>query len=427
MIESLYDKFTGSRGVSTDTRTIKPGDMFFALRGPNHNANEYAGEAIAKGASWVVIDDPNFKESPKFLVVENSLATLQELAISHRGRLKIPFIAVTGSNGKTTTKELIRAVLSTRYKTIATVGNLNNHIGVPLTVLSVNEGTEMAVIEMGANKTGDIAGLCRIANPTHGLITNVSKAHIEGFGSFDAVLRAKTELFDHILRHNGIPFINSGSLVLGPMLQRFKNAVTYPGKNDFSPCELVYADPFIAFRAESGKVISTNLIGAYNFENIAAALCIGKFFRVGEDAAVGAVKNYIPANMRSQIIEKGDNIIILDAYNANPASMEAALKTLSQIEGKTRVAILGDMFELGSIAEAEHGEIGKLTKSYPIEEVIVCGKMMKHAQGANPDARYFTDRASLENFLQSRQFSNSVILIKASRGMQFETLINKIN
>ena len=427
MIESLYGKFTESRGVSTDTRTIKPGDMFFALKGPNHDANEFAGEAVRKGASFVVVDDPMLAIKPKFIVVENTLLALQELASFHRRRMNIPFIAVTGSNGKTTTKELIRAVLSTRFRTVATDGNLNNHIGVPLSVLSVKPDTELAVIEMGANKIGDISELCRIAGPTHGIITNISKAHIEGFGNFEGVLRAKTELFDHIARMDGVAFINSDNEVFQAMIPRLKNAILYPGRKDFLNCELVRADPFVTFRSESGKEVTTNLIGTYNFENIAAALCIGKFFKVNEDAAITAVKNYVPANMRSQIIEKGDNIIILDAYNANPVSMDAALKTLSGIEGKTRIAILGDMFELGSIAEAEHRAIGKLTADSGIEEVIFCGSLMKHAHGMNTYAKYFTDKSSLESFLQSRQFSNSAILIKASRGMQFETLIHNIN
>ena len=427
MTEKLYEKFLKCSGVSTDTRQIKSGNMFFALRGPNFNANQFASEALEKGASWVVIDEAAYRSDPRHILVEDALKALQELAIFHRRRFKIPFIGITGSNGKTTTKELVNCVLSAKYNTVATTGNLNNHIGVPLTVLSVNDETEIAIIEMGANKPGDIKELCDIANPTHGVITSIGKAHIEGFGSLEGVLKTKTELFDHLLKNNGKVFINSSNRIFANMIRRFEDPVLYPGENDFYHARLVKSDPYVTYQNESGKTVDTNLIGSYNFDNIAAALCIGKFFGVEEKAANKAIAAYVPANMRSQVIRKGSNTIILDAYNANPGSMEAALQTLSAMPEKRKVAILGDMLELGNITEDEHASIGRLTAALKIDEVYLCGVLMSFGHAGNPDARYFRDKKSLEEFLDSRKFENAAILVKASRGMQLETVNNHIH
>ncbi len=426
MASSLYDLFKKSTGVSTDSRAIGKGNLFFALKGPNFNGNEFAAEAIEKGASWVILDEPSFKTDPRHVIVENSLSALQELAAFHRRKFSIPVIGITGTNGKTTTKELITAVLSSRFRTVATSGNLNNHIGVPLTLLKITHETEMAVIEMGANKPGDIRELCDIADPDHGIITSIGKAHIEGFGSLEGVIRTKSELYDHLMRHNGKVFINSKNELLAGLGNKFSDPVFYPGKNDFFHCELLKADPFITYRNESGGEIVTRLIGSYNFYNMAAALCVGKYFGVDPRKANEAISSYAPANMRSQVLKVRSNTVILDAYNANPPSMAAALDTLQNMSSKHRVAILGDMFELGAISDEEHANIGRLTLKSGLDEIYFCGERMYLAHTANPKSLYFKNKSALEDFLRGKKFHESTILIKASRGMQLESIVNQI-
>ncbi len=427
MQESLYRKYLECNGVTTDSRKINRGDLFFALRGPNFNGNQFAVQALEKGASWAVIDDEKFNTGSRMILVDNSLKTLQELGNFHRKQFLIPVIAITGSNGKTTTKELINLILSEKYHTIATQGNLNNHIGVPLTLLSIHPNTEIAVIEMGANKPGDIRELCDIADPDHGIITNIGKAHIEGFGSMDGVLRTKTELFDHLLKRGGKVFINTSNPILNNLKKRFPDPVLFPGRNDYYHCEFLSADPYVSFRAENGETVNTKLIGEYNFYNIAAALCIGKFFGVAAKLAHKAVSEYVPSNMRSQVIRKGSNIIIMDAYNANPSSMEAALDTLKRISATHKLAILGDMLELGNISQEEHARIGKLTAAISLDETLFCGPEMAAAHKTYKESHYFENKNLLENYLAGKHFENTAILIKASRGMQLETVINHIN
>ena len=277
-IRELYQKYLISKKVSTDTRQIIPGSIFFALKGDKFNANAFAREALDKGAAWTVIDEENYKKDDRFILVPHVLETLQQLARYHRDQLSIPFLALTGSNGKTTTKELLYAVLSKKFKTLATKGNLNNHIGVPLTVLSVDHSVEIAVIEMGANHVNEIALLCSIADPTHGFITNIGRAHIGTFGGFDQIVRAKSELFQHLIARKGQVFINSLQPALVEMSKRFDRPLFYPKKGDYYHAELISADPFVRIMAEGGEEIRTQLVGAYNFENIAAALCLGKYF-----------------------------------------------------------------------------------------------------------------------------------------------------
>ena len=315
MIPKLYTKYLESGRVSTDTRKIQEGDLFFALKGPNFDANAFADEALAKGASLAVIDDESFAKDDRYWVVSDTLSTLQDLSTYHRKKLKIPVIGLTGSNGKTTTKELIHAVLSKKYNTQATEGNLNNHIGVPLTLLKIKPEHEIAIIEMGANHQGEIASLCEIALPDHGLITNIGKAHIEGFGGFEGVIKGKSELYQHLINYDGVVWINSDNPILSNMAKRFKNPLFYPNKGDFYHCEFIKADPAITFKAESGSVIQTHLIGAYNFENMAAALCIGKYFHVPHHDAEEAVRMYNPENNRSQVIRRNDKTIILDGIS----------------------------------------------------------------------------------------------------------------
>lgn len=426
----LYNLFLKSTGVSTDTRKIDPGNIFFALKGPNFNANEFASKALEMGASVVVIDDPTYfiEDDERYFIAEDALRMLQQLANHHRHQLKIPIIGLTGSNGKTTSKELLNAVLKQKFKTVATVGNLNNHIGVPLTLLSIGKDTEIAIVEMGANKPGDIQELCEIAEPTHGFITNIGRAHLEGMGGPEGVLKTKTELYQHLRANKGTVFFNSQDPILANMIKRFDNPVRYPAKGDF--CEVTFhgADPFVKFSVEgSDQVHLTALIGAYNFGNIATAITIGKFFGVPMDKAVEGIVSYHPSNMRSQLIEKRSNLIILDAYNANPSSMEVAIRTFGEMTGKKhKMIILGDMFELGDHAEAEHRRLGEIVSEYPIDKVCFTGSLIVSALEKAPKALYFPDPFSFRNWLEDSKLEDYLILIKGSRGMKLEGLVDFI-
>src|SRR5690606_20464022 len=308
-LEQLYQLYNNATGVSTDTRKIDQGNLFFALKGPTFNGNEFASNALALGASAVIVDEPNYvvKGDKRYILVEDVLKSLQQLAHLHRKTLNIPIIAITGTNGKTTTKELVSMVLAQKYKVRATVGNLNNHIGVPLTLLSMGGDTQIGVVEMGANKIGDIQELCEIAAPSHGLITNIGKAHLEGFGDLDGVLRAKTELYQYLKTTGGTVFINTGNPILANMAKRFEQPVLYPQAGGFYECTLVEANPFVHFKTKDGQVHHTKILGAYNFDNIATALTVGAFFGVEETAAIQTISAYIPSNMRSQLIEKRSN------------------------------------------------------------------------------------------------------------------------
>lgn len=422
-IEELYKIFRASKGISTDTRKIKEGSIFFALRGDRFNANEFSEKALESGALYAVIDDPAYQKDERFILTDNVLTTLQDLARYHRDQLQIPVIGLTGSNGKTTSKELVNCVLNQKFKTYATKGNLNNHIGVPLTILEIDSTYEIAVVEMGANHVGEIASLSAIAKPTHGFITNIGKAHIGTFGGFENIIRGKSELYQHLIVNNGTVFINSANEILFNMAKRFKNPVLYPRKGDFYECEFLDADPFVRIRAENGEEVQTRLIGAYNFENIATALCIGKFFDVDPVLANKAVAEYSPANMRSQIVTKGTNTIILDAYNANPSSMKAAVENLAAMRADRKVLILGDMFELEGEAEKEHQQLGKLIQQLGFNEVYLCGNLIKIAQLEIPSARHFSTRDDLVSNLKENHFDHATILVKASRGIGLEAIV----
>lgn len=426
-IEQLYQLYKDSTGISTDTRNIEKGNLFFALKGPSFNANEFAANALALGASVVIVDEPAYvvKGDKRYFLVENGLKALQQLAQYHRKFLHIPIVAITGTNGKTTTKELIQIVLSKKFKTKATVGNLNNHIGVPLTLLSMDKDTEIGVVEMGANKIGDIQELCEIAAPSHGLITNIGKAHLEGFGDVNGVLRAKTELFQYLKSNQGTVFINTGNPVLANMAKRFDQPVLYPQTGDFYECSLVDANPFVRFQTQDGTIHSTKMLGAYNFDNIATALVVGRYFGVDEALALKTIGEYIPTNMRSQLIEKRSNLILLDAYNANPSSMEEAIKAFGKMTGKKhKMIILGDMFELGHSEVEEHQKIGSLVSQLDIDKVCFAGKLMRHALSKAPRGLYFPDPFSLRNWLQDSRLEDYLILIKGSRGMKLEGLVD---
>jgi UDP-N-acetylmuramoyl-tripeptide--D-alanyl-D-alanine ligase len=430
-IEQLYKHFLQSSGVSTDTRKINQGNIFFALKGPNFNANDFAAKALEMGASLVVVDEARIipKDDPRYFLVDDVLIGLQQLANFHRKKLSLPIIGLTGSNGKTTTKELLHAVLKQKYRTAATEGNLNNHIGVPLTILSIGEEVEIAIVEMGANKQGDIKELCDIAEPTHGFITNIGKAHLEGMGGPEGVLKTKTELFQHLRENNGTVFINSQDPILSNMAKRFENPILYPAKGDFCEVNFEGADPFVKFKVEGdNRVHLSSLIGAYNFGNIATSLTIGKFFGVSLDKAVEAIVSYSPSNMRSQLIEKRSNLIILDAYNANPSSMEVALKTFGEMSGdKQKMVILGDMYELGDSTDEEHRKLGDIVARYNFDKICFTGKHIQVALETAPlRALYFPDPFSFRNWLQDSNLENYLILIKGSRGMKLESLVDFI-
>lgn len=427
MIEQLYQQYLKHRAVSTDTRHIEKGAIFFALKGPNFNANAFAEEALAKGASIVVIDEEKYKTDDRCFLVPDVLQALQQLAIHHRKQLKIPVIGLTGSNGKTTTKELIKAVLSTKYKVIATAGNLNNHIGVPLTLLSIRPEHEIAIIEMGANHVGEIKDLSLIAQPSHGMITNIGKAHLEGFGGFEGVIRAKSELYDFLIKNEGKIFVNSQNDILRNMAKRMKKPLFYPAEGDYYHCEFIEASPFVKINAENGTAITTHLIGEYNFENIAAALCIAKFFDVESYKANQAIESYVPANNRSQIIKKDKLTIILDAYNANPSSMSSALENLNKMPGQPKVVILGSMKELGENSQQEHELIGKQLAKQALDSIYLLGQEFEAAKKYLPHAFHTNDKNTLKAALKESTFNSATVLIKGSRSMGLEDVVEDIN
>ncbi|MGV3640565.1 MAG: UDP-N-acetylmuramoyl-tripeptide--D-alanyl-D-alanine ligase [Adhaeribacter sp.] len=420
-LEALYHKYQQCRHVSTDSRAEQNNSLFFALNGPNFKGARFAAGALEKGALYAVIDDATYA-TERCIVVEDTLEALQALGRYHRQQLQIPVIGITGSNGKTTTKELTHAVLSQKYKTWYTQGNLNNHIGVPLTLLAIQPEHEMAIIEMGANHINEIAQLCSIALPTHGLITNIGKAHLEGFGSLEGVARAKSELYLHLDQTGGTVFLNSGNEHLMRMARRLEHKVTYPAPGDFFHCTFLEASPFVVYESENGEQVTTQLMGEYNFENIAAASCIGKFFQVPIQDINQGIAAYTPANNRSQVIQKSSNTILLDAYNANPSSMSAAVGNFAKAAAPRKVVILGDMFELGADSAEEHRKLGALAADAGFDLVLLCGQEMQ-AAAQQPGCQYFPDKAALQAWLTSNPITGAHILVKGSRGMGLESLL----
>ena len=369
MIDKLYNAYLASRHVTTDSRAITPGCIFFAFRGANFDGNAFAPQALEQGAALCVISDPQYKVDDRCIVVPDVLATLQELAREHRRHLTIPVIGITGTNGKTTTKELVHAVLARRYKTSATAGNFNNHLGVPLTILASPADTQIAIVEMGANHPGEIAGLCSIADPDCGLITNVGRAHLEGFGSFDGVIRTKTELYRHLAAKNGLVFVNADNEHLMPIAKNIDHHLTY-GSSAEADTRGTYvgSDPYMHFYFEVGDNVyntHSHLLGAYNFDNAMAAVAVGLHFGVEPWDIKEAIEAYTPANQRSQWKETANNNLYLDCYNANPSSMAAALRAFSDIKAPHKAAIIGAMRELGSTSLEEHQRlVDTLNKSH---------------------------------------------------------------
>lgn len=414
-IEALYSKFLQSTGVSTDSRTVKEGNVFFALSGPNFNGNQYAKSAIECGALVAVVDDEDFL-GDGCVLVEDSLKALQDLAKQHRLNFNKPVIGITGSNGKTTTKELIREVLAKKYSVQATVGNLNNHIGVPLTILKWDEKTEIAIVEMGANHVGEIGSYCEYARPTHGLITNIGHAHTEGFGGIEGVLRGKSELFDFIRKTDGVPFINQNDERLKHMTKRFPNAEIFPSVD----LGVLPSTHFLGLSVGEREVF-TKLTGEYNFTNVAAAIQIGSHFGVEEADIIAAIENYEPQNQRSQIVEKNGLTIIVDAYNANPDSMRAAIHNLAKFEGR-KVAILGDMNELSN-SDEEHRSLGEEVSKLNLDQVFLVGEKIK------PALEYLSNAVSVSTASELHEVSiqaPATILLKASRTIKLEELLKHL-
>ncbi|WP_192822070.1 UDP-N-acetylmuramoyl-tripeptide--D-alanyl-D-alanine ligase [Rufibacter sp. LB8] len=422
-LEHLYQKYLECRKVSTDSRAAKENTLFFALDGPNFKGSQFAQQALDKGARYAVVQDPAIT-GPNIVQVPDTLKALQELALHHRKQLTIPFIGITGSNGKTTTKELINAVLIQKYNVLCTIGNLNNHIGVPLTLLSIQPEHELAIIEMGANHPGDIAELCSYALPTHGLITNIGKAHLEGFGDLEGVARTKSELYLHLDKTDGTVFVNTSNEHLMRMVRRLANKVTYYQPEDTYSATLLQAAPQVFYRAANGDEVHTHLMGSYNFENMAAAACIGQYFGVPHADINAAIAAYAPVNNRSQIVKKDTNTILLDAYNANPSSMAAAVSNFAIMAGDQKVVILGDMLEMGQESEAEHKLLGNQVANLGFSEVFLCGKEMRYAAEEHPEFRYFAEKSALQQWLQDHPIRNSHVLVKGSRGIGLETVVD---
>jgi len=427
-IETLYDIYINGAKISTDTRKITPGCIFFALKGDKFDGNQYAEQALQSGAAYAVVDDPSLTGNLRLLLVENVLETLQDLARQHRKTFKFPVIGLTGSNGKTTTKELIAKVLNMKFNTYATKGNLNNHIGVPLTILAVNrEQHEIAIVEMGANHQEEIALLCSIAQPTHGLITNIGKAHLEGFGGMDGILKGKGELYDFLSKKKGIVFVNTKNETLMEMVSKrraFGEIIFYNSESSAVNPELVQESPVVIYKGNNQRKVTTHLPGHYNFDNICAALAVGNHFGVTDEDAHEAIANYQPDNNRSQVVKKGSNTVIMDAYNANPSSMAAAIENFARLDASKKMLILGDMLELGDAATEEHLALGKQIAAEKFDIVILAGQLMQHALPALPKAYYFPDKFSLHNWVMDNPQENTNILIKGSRGMALETVLN---
>ena len=429
MIQDLYNIYLGSRRVTTDSRAITPGCIFFAFKGETFDGNAFAPQALEQGAACCVISDARYRVDDRCVVVEDVLATLQQLAAEHRRHLTIPIIGITGTNGKTTTKELVNAVLSRRYRTYATQGNYNNHLGVPLTLLAIPADAQMAIVEMGANHPGEIEALCRIADPDYGLITNVGRAHLEGFGGFEGVVRTKTELYRHLAAKGGSVFVNADNEILisqlSPLLPHLSTRLTY-GSSEGADVKghLVGADPYMKFYIEEGDnvySIQSQLLGGYNFDNAMAAATVGRHFGVELWDIKEAIEQYLPSNKRSQYKETGRNALILDCYNANPSSMKVALDNFEVLAGPHKVAMLGSMKELGEASRQEHGTIVERLLAAGIEAWLV-GDEYQFAADRSTMLHWFPDVETARQQLAEHPVTGATILLKGSNSNRMWTL-----
>lgn len=421
--EELYTIFKQNPSVETDTRKLKKGDLFFALKGDNFNGNQFASKAIDAGAAYAIIDESEFEIKDKTLLVSDVLSTFQQLAKYHRKQFTIPFLAITGSNGKTTTKELIHVVLSSTFKVYTTEGNLNNHIGIPLTILKIKDDAEMAVVEMGANHQKEIASYCEYTLPTHGLITNCGKAHLEGFGGEEGVRKGKGELFDYLKKSKGTAFVMWDYDYLQEMSNGISSIIKYGTSNAAIEGNTIISDPFLSVEIKKGATIekvNTQIVGDYNLPNILAAIAVGKYFNVPDEKIKIALEHYSPSNSRSQMVELGSNKIILDAYNANPSSLKLAIENFSKLKAENKVLMLGAMAELGAESVDEHKTVIDIISQYKWKDVVLVGGdflKIKHPYLS------FTTSKEAKNWLTDQQFENTNFLIKGSRSMQMEKVL----
>ena len=411
-MRNLYEKYQQSSCVCTDSRNLVPDCLFVCLKGANFDGNKFAAEVLEQGAKYVITENAELRDNPRAVVVDDALKTLQQLANYHRKQLQIPFIGITGTNGKTTTKELVNAVLSSTYKTTCTQGNLNNHIGVPLTLLSIKPTDEIAIVEMGANHVGEIDDLCKIAEPTFGLITNIGVAHIEGFGSKENIILTKKALYRHVIANNGTLFVNETDTILRDGLNYDK--VVFYGKD--AEQQIVSMNPYLRIRV--GEVeVDTHLTGSYNIWNFMAAAAVGRYFHISDEVIAKALGNYVPSNHRSQVDRIGSNVIISDYYNANLTSMTAALKNLSQLNHPHKVAVLGDMRELGDLSVEAHTEIAQLADNLHIETYFVGQEFSKVVKKNN-----FADVEVANAYFAAHPIENAMVLIKGSNSMHLNKL-----
>jgi UDP-N-acetylmuramoyl-tripeptide--D-alanyl-D-alanine ligase len=425
-IPELYERYLQYPSVQTDSRKIKKDDIFFALTGDNFDGNLFAEQAVKDGAAYAVIDNAAYARDDRYIVVDDVLTCLQQLAKHHRLQLNIPVIAITGSNGKTTTKELLTQVLAARYKTYATEGNFNNHIGVPLTLLKIRPDAEMAIIEMGANHIGEIASYCTIALPDYGLITNCGKAHLEGFGSIEGVKKAKGELYDHLRHFTGTIFRNADLDYLEKMASGIETQITYGTANAQIIGKATGEGPMLQVTLLSAGLetqIQTQLVGAYNLPNVLAAVTAGHHFQIDIDTIKMALEQYQPSNSRSQWMELGDNRIILDAYNANPSSMKLAIENLQQIQGTNKWLLLGAMKEMGPESFDEHQALVHLIEQLAFKNVILSGKEF---EGIKHGYLWFASSEEVRDYLRAHPIHNATLLVKGSRGSRMETVLEAL-
>ncbi len=421
-IGSIHKIFLKSNGVSTDSRKVKKNDIYFSLKGPNFNGNEFAKSAIEKGACYAIVDQKEYVIDKSYILVEDCLKTIQNLANYHRKNSKAKIIGLTGSNGKTTSKELIFSVLKNKFKTIATTGNLNNHIGVPLTLLSIKEDTEIAIIEMGANHLKEIETLSNIADPDYGYITNFGKAHLEGFKNLEGVIKGKSELYNHLINKSRLIFINNRDKKQVELTKEYSNKFTFGEQNSDSIFSVKSINPKINISIDN-ILIESNLFGQYNIDNIAAAICIGKYFNLDNENIKAGIERYIPENNRSQIIKKGSNKIILDAYNANPTSMQLALSSFNDMEEGKKIVFIGDMFELGENSHQMHQEIVYTVEKMNFDQTFIIGELFNKTKHSSK-IKSFKNLNDLKGNMD--EISNSAILIKGSRGMKLENILDFI-
>jgi UDP-N-acetylmuramoyl-tripeptide--D-alanyl-D-alanine ligase len=424
-IKEIYSLFKSSRAITTDSRKVSEGALFFALKGAQFNANAFAQQALENGCTYAIIDDKEYQLNDRCILVDDVLITLQELAKYHRQQLSIPIIGITGSNGKTTTKELLNAVLSKKYKVLATPGNYNNHIGVPLTMLSIGEDIEIAIIEMGANHAGEIAFLCEISQPDFGAITNIGKAHLEGFGSIETIIETKTALYRHLKKHNGIAFVDEKNALLVSKSNENKR-ILFNNKENLHAEILQSSSPFLEFKLfikdKEVALVKSQLIGNYNLDNALLAFSIGQYFDVPVMDMVKAIEEYRPSNNRSQWMESKYNKLILDAYNANPSSIEQAIQNFASLDLQNKVVILGDMLELGDTAKEEHQKIIDLLKNVAIDAYLI-GPIYNSCNKAEK-MNFFSETEEAKKYLMDHPLRNKSILIKGSRGLKLESLVD---